>query len=117
MFDRRSAPPHLNGRDMRSWVGFSFSPSPGRSRSMPNLSPACRAIAAAGLVAASTAAFAAPAPAQEEPAVAETAPVATDPYLWMEDVTGDKALGWARQQNARTDAEIDRKSTRLNSSP
>src|SRR3546814_11176024 len=33
-------------------------------------------------------------------------PVATDPYLWLEDVTGDKALGWARQQNARTDAEL-----------
>ncbi len=73
---------------------------------MPKLTPACRALAAAGLVAASTAAFAAPAPAQEEPAVAETAPAATDPYLWLEDVTGDKALGWAREQNARTDAEL-----------
>src|SRR5690606_17132269 len=29
-----------------------------------------------------------------------------DPYLWLEDVTGDKALDWARQQNARTDAEL-----------
>src|SRR3546814_18574688 len=28
-----------------------------------------------------------------------------DPYLWLEDVTGDKAQDWARQQNARTDAE------------
>src|SRR5690606_13535443 len=29
-----------------------------------------------------------------------------DPYLWLEDVTGDKAMDWARAQNARTDAEL-----------
>src|SRR5690606_8434088 len=72
---------------------------------MPKLTSACRALAAAGLVA-STAAFAVPALAadQEEPAVAETTPA--DPWAWLEDVTGDKALGWARAQNARTDAEL-----------
>src|SRR5690606_19452562 len=72
---------------------------------MPKLTSACRALAAAGLVA-STAAFATPAlaPDQEDTAVAET--IAADPYLWLEDVTGDKPLAWARQQNARTDAEL-----------
>src|SRR5690606_29133623 len=34
----------------------------------------------------------------------ETTPA--DPWAWLEDVTGDKALGWARAQNARTDAEL-----------
>ena len=44
---------------------------------------------------------------QKEPAVADPqAQTADDPYLWLEDVTGDKALGWAKQQNARTDAEL-----------
>jgi prolyl oligopeptidase len=73
---------------------------------MPRLTSACRVLAAAGLVAASTAAFAAPALAatQEDPAVAETTPA--DPYRWLEDVTGDKPLAWAREQNARTDAEL-----------
>ena len=71
---------------------------------MPKLTSACRALAAAGLVA-STAAFAAPAlAAPQEDTVAETTPA--DPYLWLEDVTGDKPLAWARQQNARTDAEL-----------
>src|SRR5690606_25199143 len=32
--------------------------------------------------------------------------IVVDPYLWLEDVTGDKALDWARAQNARTDAEL-----------
>jgi prolyl oligopeptidase len=27
-------------------------------------------------------------------------PAATDPYLWLEDVTGDKALDWVRARNA-----------------
>ena len=71
---------------------------------MPKLTSACRALAAAGLVA-STAVFAAPAlAAQQEDTVAETTPA--DPYLWLEDVTGDKPLAWAKQQNARTDAEL-----------
>jgi prolyl oligopeptidase len=29
-----------------------------------------------------------------------------DPYLWLEDVTGDKALGWVRQRNAESTAEL-----------
>jgi prolyl oligopeptidase len=46
-------------------------------------------------------AFAADAP--QEPAM----PAATDdPYLWLEDVTGEKPLAWVREQNAHTDAEL-----------
>jgi len=30
-----------------------------------------------------------------------------DPNLWMEDVTGDKALAWVRDQNAITKAELE----------
>ncbi|RYX98387.1 MAG: S9 family peptidase, partial [Bradyrhizobiaceae bacterium] len=26
-----------------------------------------------------------------------------DPYLWLEDIEGDKAVGWVDAQNARTD--------------
>jgi prolyl oligopeptidase len=73
---------------------------------MPKLPHACQVLAvAAGLVAATAAnapAFAAD--AQQEAAMPESA--TSDPYLWLEDVTGDKALGWAKQQNARTDAEL-----------
>ena len=32
--------------------------------------------------------------------------VATDPYLWLEDVEGDRAIAWARGQNERTLAEL-----------
>src|SRR5690349_18679398 len=32
--------------------------------------------------------------------------VATDPYQWLEDVTGDKPLAWVRAQNAKTDAAL-----------
>ncbi|MDO9336440.1 MAG: prolyl oligopeptidase family serine peptidase [Caulobacter sp.] len=40
-------------------------------------------------------------------ALAQTAPggrsaTAADPYLWLEEVEGDKALAWARAQNARS---------------
>lgn len=29
-----------------------------------------------------------------------------DPYLWLEDVTGDDALAWVRARNARTEADL-----------
>jgi len=32
--------------------------------------------------------------------------VTDDPYLWLEDVLGDDAMAWVREQNARTDAEL-----------
>ena len=40
--------------------------------------------------------------ATQEPAMSAT----DDPYLWLEDVTGDKPLAWVREQDARTDAEL-----------
>ncbi|HEX5130793.1 MAG TPA: hypothetical protein VFV90_13645, partial [Usitatibacter sp.] len=30
-----------------------------------------------------------------------------DPYLWLEDVTGEKALAWVKQQNAVTQPAIE----------
>lgn len=32
--------------------------------------------------------------------------MATDPYLWLEEVEGERALDWARRQNERTLAEL-----------
>jgi len=29
-----------------------------------------------------------------------------DPYLWLEDVTGEKALGWVKEQNAVSTGEL-----------
>ena len=29
-----------------------------------------------------------------------------DPYLWLEDVTGEKALAWVKEQNAESTAEL-----------
>ncbi|MDZ7651838.1 MAG: prolyl oligopeptidase family serine peptidase [Burkholderiaceae bacterium] len=37
---------------------------------------------------------------------ARAAEPAADPYLWLEDVTGDKALAWARAQNAAAENEF-----------
>jgi len=31
---------------------------------------------------------------------------ATDPYLWLEDVHGDRALAWVRERSALTEAEL-----------
>ena len=33
-------------------------------------------------------------------------PDTTDPYLWLEDVTGDRALAWVKQQNAESTTEL-----------
>lgn len=33
-------------------------------------------------------------------------PVSTDPYLWLEDITGEDALDWVRARNAPTVAEF-----------
>lgn len=40
-----------------------------------------------------------------QPAAAQT-PTTEDPYLWLEDVTGDKALTWVRAQNAVSEKEF-----------
>jgi prolyl oligopeptidase len=34
-------------------------------------------------------------------------PPAADPYLWLEDVTGEKALAWVRERNAETAKELE----------
>lgn len=33
-------------------------------------------------------------------------PAGDDPYAWLEDVTGDKALGWVREQNTKSETEL-----------
>src|SRR5882672_9550262 len=35
------------------------------------------------------------------------AQIQSDPYLWLEDVTGEKALTWVRQQNAVSTNELE----------
>ncbi len=39
-------------------------------------------------------------------APAEEPATAVDPYLWLEDVGGDKALSWVRERNTRSVAEL-----------
>src|SRR5579862_3112914 len=34
-------------------------------------------------------------------------PIGADPFLWLEDVTGQKALDWVRQQNAVSTNELE----------
>ncbi|MFP5374599.1 MAG: prolyl oligopeptidase family serine peptidase [Gammaproteobacteria bacterium] len=72
---------------------------------MPKTSPACRILSAAALCAGLAACATAPAPGEDpdEPAMAATA---ADPWLWLEDVTGERALDWVRERNARTEAEL-----------
>jgi prolyl oligopeptidase PreP (S9A serine peptidase family) len=36
-----------------------------------------------------------------------TAPAGDDKFLWLEEVTGDKALGWVKDQNARSQQELE----------
>jgi prolyl oligopeptidase len=55
---------------------------------------------AALLAIAAAAAAAAPVPDAPESAVTE------DPFHWLEDVEGERALAWAREQNARTLGEL-----------
>jgi prolyl oligopeptidase len=45
----------------------------------------------------------APAPSSSPTAAsAPAAPAGDDPYLWLEDVLGDRALGWVRERNAQS---------------
>lgn len=41
------------------------------------------------------------------PAAAASALEPADPYLWLEDVTGEKALAWVKEQNARSTRELE----------
>lgn len=67
---------------------------------MPHRTPTLAAALACAL-AACVPAFA------QEPAVPAASPaVADDPFLWLEDVEGEKALAWVREKNARTQAEL-----------
>lgn len=42
------------------------------------------------------------APEDSESSMTETAADAEDPYLWLEEVEGDRALDWVREQNERS---------------
>ncbi|MCI4568175.1 prolyl oligopeptidase family serine peptidase [Lysobacter sp. CFH 32150] len=67
---------------------------------MPKLSNACHALGiAAGLAAGAIALD-----ANAEDAMPATG--ATDPYQWLEDVTGQKQLDWVRVQNAKAEGEL-----------
>lgn len=46
-------------------------------------------------------------PVAAPPVVAPPSSVVEDPYLWLEDVMADRALGWARERNATTKAELE----------
>jgi prolyl oligopeptidase len=35
---------------------------------------------------------------------AASAQTQTDPYLWLEDVTGERAMAWVKERNAQTEA-------------
>ena len=36
-----------------------------------------------------------------------TVPDSDDPWLWLEDVDGERALAWVRERNAETEARIE----------
>jgi prolyl oligopeptidase len=48
-----------------------------------------------------------PASVSTPPALIETAADGADPYLWLEDVTGDDAMVWVRARNAETHATLE----------
>jgi hypothetical protein len=41
------------------------------------------------------------------PSPVETSSSADDPFLWLENVTGEKALQWVREQNAVSTRELE----------
>lgn len=61
-------------------------------------------IAAAALAAFALAACATPAPA---PSNTEAQSMTEDPYLWLEEIEGERALAWVREQNARSLAVLE----------
>ena len=50
---------------------------------------------------------AAPPPTAPPPPAAPAPPAPADPFLWLEDVQGEKALAWARARNAESAAVLD----------
>src|ERR1051326_5234905 len=71
------------------------------------LSFAVVGFAAIGLVVLLTGDGTAPAAATPEHDAPAEAQSAEDPYLWLEEVTGQKALDWVRQQNALSTKELE----------
>jgi prolyl oligopeptidase len=51
--------------------------------------------------------FFTPAVSAAQAASPSTPETPDDPYLWLEDVTGEKALGWVREQNAISTKELE----------
>ena len=45
-------------------------------------------------------------PESPQPSIAMNTDSTTDPYLWLEEVTGEKPLDWVRQQNALSTKEL-----------
>ncbi len=45
--------------------------------------------------------------AQQPTATATTASADVDPFLWLEDVTGDKAIEWVKARNAKSQAKLE----------
>jgi len=45
-------------------------------------------------------------PEPTPPTAANPTAAADDPYLWLEDVGGDKSLAWARERNTKSEGEI-----------
>ena len=64
---------------------------------------ACRNVAIAAVLVGPAAAAGSP---SEAPMSISTVSTGSDPYAWLEDVTGEKPLAWAKQQNTRTEAEL-----------
>lgn len=64
---------------------------------MPTLTQACHTLLITAGLAASSAVGAAP---KESPNVSD------DPYAWLEDVQGERALTWVKQHNAQSEAEL-----------
>ncbi|MDI3281958.1 prolyl oligopeptidase family serine peptidase [Polyangium sp. 15x6] len=43
----------------------------------------------------------------EAPAMSKSEPKVEDPYLWLEEVLGDKPLAWVAERNAKSKAELE----------
>lgn len=48
-----------------------------------------------------------PVTATVDPAATSAAALSDDPWLWLEDVTGDKSLAWVRERNAVSQRELE----------
>src|SRR5438477_11110917 len=46
-------------------------------------------------------------PKPAPPMTNDKPPAVEDPYLWLEEVTSDKSLAWARERNKQSQAELE----------